>query len=78
MLEKEFQYYRDHQKELAQKYNDKYIVIIGEEVVGVFASELEAYNNTKKNHPVGTFLIQLCTDDPNTYIQSFHSRVCFD
>lgn len=77
MLEKEFQYYRDHQKELAQQYNDKYIVIIGEEVVGVYDSEIEAYNKTKESHKVGSFLIQLCTNDPNTYIQTFHSRVSF-
>jgi hypothetical protein len=77
MLEKEFQYYRDHQKELVTKYRDKYIVIIEENVVGAYDSELEAYNKTKANHQVGTFLIQLCSDDPDVYTQTFHSRVNF-
>ena len=47
MLEKEFKYYREHQKELAKDYNEKYIVIVGEEVIGVYDSEIEAYNKTK-------------------------------
>lgn len=77
MLEREFQYYREHQEELAQKYDGKYIVIIGENVVGAYDSEIEAYNEAKKDHEVGTFLIQLCTSDPSAYIQTFHSRVSF-
>jgi len=77
MLEKEFKYYREHQKELAKDYNEKYIVIVGEEVIGVYDSEIEAYNKTKATHEVGTFLIQFCSADPNNYTQTFHSRVGF-
>ena len=78
MLEREFKFYRDHQKDLAEKYNGKFIVIIGDDVIGVYDSELDAYNKTKIDHPIGTFLIQLCNDDPKAYTQTFHSRVCLN
>ena len=36
MLEKEFTYYLDHQSELVEKYNGKFLVIKGEDVIGVY------------------------------------------
>jgi hypothetical protein len=77
MLDKEFKYYKEHQKELVEKYNDKFIVIIDENVVGVFDTELKAYTEAKKNHPVGTFLIQRVLSGTDSYTQTFHSRVTF-
>ena len=38
MLEKEFQYYLDNQDELVKKYNGRVVVIVGENVVGDYAS----------------------------------------
>ncbi|MBI1803092.1 MAG: hypothetical protein HY033_05890 [Ignavibacteriae bacterium] len=75
MLEKEFKYYREHQTELVQEYNNKYVVIKDEKVLGAYNSELEAYTETKKNHAVGTFLIQHVTPGSAGYTQTFHSRV---
>jgi len=77
MLEREFKYFKDHQEELVKKYNSKFIVIVGEEVVGNFDKELKAYTETKKNHPVGTFLIQHCLPGKDSYTQTFYSRVAF-
>ena len=34
MLEKEFNYYLEHQAELVPLYEGKYVMIVGEEVVG--------------------------------------------
>ncbi|UCE67527.1 MAG: hypothetical protein JSU85_05815 [Candidatus Zixiibacteriota bacterium] len=75
MLENEFEYYRDHQIKLFEKYGRKYIVIVGQEVIGYYDSEIEAYIETKKTHSVGTFLIQLCSDDPDEGVRIFHFRV---
>ena len=75
MLDTEFQYFRDHQDELVGKYNSKFIAIVGTEVVGVFDTEMDAYTAMKKQHPVGTFLIQQCLPGKNSYTQTFHSRV---
>jgi hypothetical protein len=77
MLENEFKYYLDHQKELVEKYNGKFIVIKNCNVIGSFNSELEAFIETKKNHEIGTFLIQECTPGEDDYTQIYHSRVSF-
>ncbi len=77
MLEKEFQFYLDHQEDLVEKYEGKYVVIIGEEVVGVFDSDEEAYFGSEKKYEEGTFLIQFCERGDSSYTQSFHSRVAF-
>ncbi len=34
MLDTEFKYYLENQAELVKKYNDRFIVIIGNEVIG--------------------------------------------
>jgi len=77
MLEKEFQYYLDHQSELVEKYNGKVLVIIGEDIVGVYVDELQAYFDSISKYQPGTFLIQKCTPGDESYTQTFHSRVIF-
>lgn len=77
MLEKEFRYFVDHQKNLVKKYKGKFIVIIGEEIMGIYNTESEAYIETSKKHSPGTFLIQECIPGSEAYKQTFHSRVEF-
>lgn len=77
MLEKEFQYYLKNQSELVKKYNGKYIVIIGEKVVGDYNNEQDAYTESEKKYKLGTFLIQLCVPGDSAYTQSYHTRVAF-
>jgi hypothetical protein len=77
MLEQEFNFYKEHQDELVKKYKGKFLAIVGQEVVGVFDTELEAYAEMKKKYPVGTFLIQHCLPGKDSYTQTFHSRVSF-
>ena len=78
MLEKEFQYYLDNQTELVKKYDGKYIVIIGNQVIASYNSNEEAYFESLKQYQVGTFLIQHCTPGSDSYTQTFHSRVAFN
>lgn len=73
MLEKEFQYYLDHQDELVKKYNGKYIVIKGNDVINSYDTKEEAYFESKKSNDLGTFLIQLCSPGNMDYTQTFHS-----
>ena len=77
VLEKDFQYYLDHQKELVEKYNEKFIVIVNKKVVGVYDSQVGAYEESIKTHKLGTFLIQQCLPGKESYTQTFHSRVTF-
>lgn len=74
-LEKEFKYFIKHQTELVKKYNGKFVVIKGEQVIGVYNSEIEAYTETQKKETLGTFLIQECKSGANSYSQTYHSRV---
>ncbi|MEH0154033.1 DUF5678 domain-containing protein [Limibacter armeniacum] len=77
MLEKEFQFYLNNQKELVEKFEGKHIVIIGEEVIGVYDTEEDAFNDASSKHELGTFLIQLCEAGDDSYTQVFHTRVAF-
>ena len=76
-LEKEFEYYLEHQDELVEKYNGKFIVIKDCNVIGVFESELEAIEHTAKQYELGTFLVQKCEPGSEAYTQTYHSRVVF-
>lgn len=73
MLEKEFQYYLDHQAELVRKYNGKFLVIKDNNVVGSYNTKDEAYYEGQKENELGTFLIQFCTPGNMAYTQSFYS-----
>ena len=77
LLERELNYYIDHQSELVDKYNGKYVVIINNEVVGIYDDEMTAINETKKEHVIGTFLVQKVEPGEDSYTQTFHSRVTF-
>lgn len=76
-LEKEFKFYLDHQDELVEKYNGKFIVIKDCNVIGVFDTEIEAIEKTKENYELGTFLVQKCEPGEESYTQTYHSRVAF-
>ena len=77
MLDKEYQFFLANREELVKKYTNKYIVIRGEEVVGVYDSELKAYIESKNKYELGTFFIQLCTINDHELTQTFNSRVTF-
>jgi len=78
MLDKEFKYYLDHQDKLLKKYNNRFVVITGEKVVGDYDSfEQALLQSIEKKYELGTFLIQECTAGEDAYTQTFHSRVIF-
>ncbi len=74
-LEKEFKYYLEHQEELVNKYNGKFIVIKNGEVIGAYDSDLEAIEKTTEKHELGTFLVQKCESGSESYTQTYQSRV---
>ncbi len=75
MLEKEFKYYLDNQAELLKKYEGRYIVIKNQKVIGDYGSDIDALTETRKDHEVGSFLIQKCTPGKDDYTETYHSRV---
>jgi hypothetical protein len=77
MLEKEFDYYLAHQAELVKKYKGRFLVIRGAQVVGDYATRVEASKKSSSKYAPGTFLIQECQPGKNSYTYTFHSRVAF-
>jgi hypothetical protein len=77
MIEKEFKYYLENQHELLKKYNNRFIAIVGNEVVGDYGSFEDAFFQSAKKYEAGTFLIQECTEGDKAYTQTFHSRAIF-
>lgn len=77
-LKDEFEYYKRNQKKLVKKYSGKYIVIIGEEVIGSYDTQEEAVTETVKTHDLGTFLVHLVGSGEENYTQIFHSRVAHE
>ncbi len=77
MLEKEFKFYQDNKQDFLRKFNNRFVVIKDQKVLGDFASREEAIEATQKDHSLGSFLIQLVSAD-DEQVQRFHSRVSFD
>lgn len=74
-LQREFNYYKQHQKELVEQYSGKFLVIKDDIVQGAYNTEIEAYQEAQKKYELGTFLIQFVTPGEASYTQTFYSRV---
>lgn len=77
MLEKEFQYYLDNQADFVKKHANKFLVIKNQEVVGVYDTKENAYDDATSKFELGTFLIQQCLPGTLGHTQTFHSQVIF-
>ncbi len=77
MLDKELKYYLDNKDRLIAEYNGKYIVIVGNDVVGSYNDEDAAYVESVEKYGLGNFLIQFCDKNNESQVQTFHSRVSF-
>ena len=75
MIENDFRYYLENQKDLVLKYNGLFLIIKDCEVVGAYKSKQEAYDTATSKYKLGTFLIQHCLPGAESYTQTFHSRV---
>ena len=69
MLEKQIKYYLDNKKDLLKKYKGKFVVIKNNDVIGAYTTLSDAYDNTIKDHELGTFMIHQCLPvEPIRYI----------
>jgi hypothetical protein len=58
MFEKENAFYRAHLPEFLKEYPDKELVIIGNQVIGVYDRLGQAVQETAKTHEPGTFCVK--------------------
>ena len=63
MLECENKFYMAHQAEFKDKYNDKWLVITGESLWGVYDKFSDAAKEALQNFEPGEFLIHRPADD---------------
>ena len=77
MLEKEYQYFLKHKDTLLKEYEGKFIIIIGNEVIGSHPSREKALKEASSKYDMGTFLIQKVSRGEDDVIQRFSSRVSF-
>jgi len=67
MIRELFQYYLDHQDELVEKFNGKYVVIANDCTIEAYVTEDDAYFQSEKKYGLGNFLLQLCTPGDSAY-----------
>jgi hypothetical protein len=74
MLEREYEFYENNKSEIREKYLGKQIVIVGNEIIGVYDDLDEAYMETIKAYTPGTFMIHdvpVDIEDEIAYLSPF-------
>jgi hypothetical protein len=73
MLEKEQAFYEAHRGELRQKYLGKRIVIVSDQILGIYDSDIEAIDATTPAYPLGTFMVKYIPVDPEDEYITIHT-----
>ncbi len=71
-LRREYNYYQREKKAICAKFADRYVVIVGEEIIGDYSTQWEAIEATRKQHPLGDFMVKLAKYDED---QAFVPRM---
>ena len=74
-LERPLEVYRKHQEAFASEHHRQYVVIHGDDILGFYDDELEAYHEAKVRYKPGTFLLRRCLRPDEEIEPMFHSRV---
>lgn len=74
-LEKQYNYYLEHEKELLEKYEGKYLVISNNLEVYPFDGKKEAYVYGADNCGLGNFLLQYCDYDTTHTVHTVNIRL---
>jgi hypothetical protein len=72
-LQKDLEWYIENQRELSDKYNGKVLLIVNQHLIAAFESMREAYTTAVKDHALGTFTLQPCSPDSDSYTLTLYS-----
>jgi len=72
-LKKDLEWYIENQRGLSEKYNGKVLLIVNQHLVGAFGSMQEAYATAIKTYTLGTFTLQPCSPDSDSYTLTLYS-----
>ena len=75
MFERELQYFKDNQAELVSRYNGQILVLMGDKVVGVYPSALQAYLDASEKYKPGSYMIQKCEPGEDAYTVTLSSAL---
>ena|SRR5580698_6939699 len=72
-LKNDLAWYIEHQKELAGKYDGKILLIFHQGLIGAFDSIEDAYLEGAKRFEIGTFSLQPCSPDADSYTLTIYT-----
>jgi hypothetical protein len=72
-LKKNLDWYITNQQELSAKYNGKVLLIVDQRLIEAFASMENAYQTALKSYAPGTFTLQPCSPDADSYTLTLYS-----
>ena len=73
-LDKQFKFYLENQDAFVEQFDGKVIVLKDEKVLGSYENELDAVNEARRSHELGTFLVQRVSAGDEAYTVTFLSR----
>jgi hypothetical protein len=72
-LTRNLDWYIANQKELAAKYNGKILLIVEQKFINAFDDMGTAYTEALKSYAPGSFTLQPCSPDPESYTLMLYS-----
>ena len=70
-LDREYEFYKANKEALLAQYEGKFIVIVGEKIIGSFNNRGDAIDHAVKDYPPGTFFVQkVCKEEEVIYFRS--------
>ena len=78
MFKDELTFFIANQDKLVAEHQGKVLAIKGDKILGVYDTPLQAYLETRREHALGTFMIQACVPGPQAYSVTIGSLRSFD
>lgn len=66
----EITFYKDNKDKILKKHKGRYVVIVGNKIVGIYDRKEDAVLETMKDHEMGSFLVQHVTEEERVAILS--------
>jgi hypothetical protein len=66
-------WYIQNQRDLAAQYNGKVLLIVNQKLVKAFDTMSDAYTEAMTSYAPGTFTLQPCSPDPDSYTLMLYS-----
>lgn len=72
-LKRNLEWYIENQQALSSQYNGKTLLIVDQKLIGAFDSMGEAYTQALKSYEPGTFTLQPCSPDLDSYTLTLYN-----